>query len=129
MKFQIEYDQMPHKDLRGNSRAQWFKKIRPKKDLQMETMIKLREVNPVPMSKVQIRYIAYYCGKPIDADNLIMGMKHAQDVLAIEGIIEDDNPTYVTLAPPEYHRVKTRKEVKLIMEVTEIEEVHPSLDT
>ena len=129
MKFQIEYDQMPHKDLRGNSRAQWFKKIRPKKDLQMETLIKLREVNPVPMSKVQIRYIAYYCGKPIDSDNLIMGMKYAQDMLVKEGIIEDDSPIYVQGLATEYHQVKTRKEVKLIMEVTEIEELHPSLDT
>ena len=129
MKFSIEYDHMPHKDLRGNSRAHWAAKIKPKKDLQVETMIKLREVEAMPMSKVQIRYIAYYCGKPIDADNLIMGMKHAQDVLAIEGIIEDDNPTYVKEIATEYHQVKTRKEVKLIMEVTEIEEVHPSLDT
>jgi len=121
MKFSIEYDHMPHKDLRGNSRAHWAAKIKPKKDLQVETMIKLREVEAMPMSKVKIRYIAYYCGKPIDADNLIMGMKHAQDVLAIEGIIEDDNPYYVKEIATEYHQVKTRKEVKLIMEVTEIE--------
>ncbi len=121
MKFQIEYDHMPHKDLRGNSRAHWAAKIKPKKDLQVETMIKLREVGAMPMSKVKIRYIVYYCGRPIDADNLIMGMKHAQDMLAIEGIIEDDNPYYVKEIATEYHQVKTRKEVKLIMEVTEIE--------
>ncbi len=121
MKFQIEYDHMPHKDLRGNSRAHWAAKIKPKKDLQVETMIKLREVGAMPMSKVKIRYIVYYCGKPIDSDNLIMGMKYAQDMLAIEGIIEDDNPYYVKEIATEYHQVKTRKEVKLIMEVTEIE--------
>ena len=121
MKFSIEYDHMPHKDLRGNSRAHWAAKIKPKKDLQVETMIKLREVGATPMSKVKIRYIVYYCGRPIDADNLIMGMKHAQDMLAIEGIIEDDNPYYVKEIATEYHQVKTRKEVKLIMEVTEIE--------
>jgi Holliday junction resolvase RusA-like endonuclease len=122
MKFSIEYDHMPHKDLRGNSRAHWAAKIKPKKDLQVETMIKLREVGAMPMSKVKIRYIVYYCGRPIDADNLIMGMKHAQDMLAIEGIIEDDNPYYVKEIATEYHQVKTRKEVKLIMEVTEIED-------
>ena len=129
MKFSIEYDHMPHKDLRGNSRAHWAAKLKPKEALQVETMIKLREVGAMPMSKVRIKYIAYYCGKPIDSDNLIMGMKYAQDMLAIEGIIEDDNPTYVQGLATEYHQVKTRKEVKLIMEVTEIEEVHPSLDT
>ena len=129
MKFSIEYDHMPDKALRGNSRAHWAAKLKPKEALQVETMIKLREVGAMPMSKVRIKYIAYYCGKPIDSDNLIMGMKYAQDMLAIEGIIEDDNPTYVQGLATEYHQVKTRKEVKLIMEVTEIEEVHPSLDT
>ena len=129
MKFQIEYDHMPHRDLRGNSRAHWAAKIKPKKALQVETMIKLREVEAMPMSKVQIRYIAYYCGKPIDHDNLIMGMKYAQDMLVKAKIVKDDSPTYVKGDETEYHRVKTKKEVKLIMEVTEIEEVHPSLDT
>ena len=129
MKFSIEYDHMPDKALRGNSRAHWAAKLKPKEALQIETKIKLREVGAMPMSKVRIKYIAYYCGKPIDSDNLIMGMKYAQDMLAIEGIIEDDNPTYVQGLATEYHRVKTKKEVKLIMEVTEIEEVHSSLDT
>ena len=113
---------MPHRDLRGNSRAHWAAKIKPKKALQVETMIKLREVEAMPMSKVQIRYIAYYCGKPIDHDNLIMGMKYAQDMLVKAKIVKDDSPTYVKGDETEYHRVKTKKEVKLIMEVTEIEE-------
>jgi len=129
MKFSIEYDHMPDKALRGNSRAYWAAKLTPKKALQVETMIKLREVGAMPMSKVRIKYIAYYCGHPIDHDNLIMGMKYAQDMLVEEGIIEDDSPTYVKGDETEYHRVKTRKEVKLIMEVTEIEEVQTSLDT
>ena len=121
MKFSIEYDQMPHRDLRGNSRAHWDQKLKAKEALQDETLIKLREVEAMPMSKVQIRYIAYYCGKPIDSDNLIMGMKYAQDMLVEGKIIKDDNPTYVQGPLTEYHRVKTKKEVKLIMEVTEIE--------
>ena len=129
MKFSIEYDQMPHRDLRGNSRAHWGQKLKAKEALQDETLIKLREVNPPSMGKIQIRYIAYYCGLPIDHDNLIMGMKYAQDMLVKEKIVKDDSPTYVKGDETEYHRVKTKKEVKLIMEVTEIEEVHPSLDT
>ena len=122
MKFSIEYDHMPDKALRGNSRANhWGQKQTPKKALQVETMIKLREVDPPPMGKVQVRYIAYYCGTAIDHDNLVTGMKYAQDMLVKEEIIKDDSPTYVKGAATEYHRVKTRKEVKLIMEVTEIE--------
>ena len=128
-RFQIEYDHMPDKALRGNSRAHWAAKIKPKEALQDETMFKLRTVRAPAMDKVRIKYIAYYCGKPIDSDNLIMGMKYAQDMLVEGKIIKDDNPTYVQGLATEYHRVKTKKEVKLIMEVTEIEEVHPSLDT
>ena len=109
MKFSIEYDHMPDKALRGNSRAHWAAKLEPKEALQVETMIKLREVGAMPMSKVRIKYIAYYCGKPIDSDNLVMGMKYAQDVLAIEGIIEDEKPTYVQGLATEYHRVKANK--------------------
>ena len=116
MKFSIEYDHMPDKALRGNSRAHWAAKLEPKEALQVETMIKLREVGAMPMIK------AYYCGKPIDSDNLIMGMKYAQDTLVKEKIIEDDSPIYVQGLATEYHRVKTKKEVKLIMEVTEIED-------
>ena len=122
MKFQIEYDQMPHRDLRGNSRAHRGEKLKAKEALQDETMFKLRMVRAPAMDKVRIKYIAYYCGKPIDSDNLIMGMKYAQDMLVEGKIIKDDNPTYVQGPLTEYHRVKTKKEVKLIMEVTEIEE-------
>ena len=120
--FQIEFDEMPPKQLRGNSRTHWTGKIKPKKNLQEMTIAKLREVDPGYMGKVKIKYIAHYSGKPIDIDNLITGMKYVQDCLAIEGIIEDDNPEHVVGMEVEYHRVPSRKDIKLIMKVSKVNE-------
>ena len=103
--FQIEYDEMPPKELRGNSRTHWTGKLKPKRRLQDTTIAKLREIDPGYMGKVKIKYTAYYAGLPIDIDNLITGMKYAQDCLAIEGIITDDNPEHVVGMEVEYHRV------------------------
>tara|TARA_B100001029_G_C14890101_1_gene354915 strand:- start:162 stop:527 length:366 start_codon:yes stop_codon:yes gene_type:complete len=118
--FSIEFDHMPPKELRGNSRAYWAQKIAPKRAFQDETIIKLREINPGFMGKIKILYKAFYSGKPIDIDNLITGMKYAQDCLQLEGVIEDDTPDHVISVSVEYQRVKTMKEVKLIMEVTKV---------
>ena len=72
------------------------------------------------MGKIKILYKAFYSGKPIDIDILITGMKYAQDCLQLEGVIEDDTPDHVISVSVEYQRVKTMKEVKLIMEVTKV---------
>ena len=47
-------------------------------------------------------------------------MKYAQDCLQLEGIIDDDTPDNVISVSVEYQRVKTMKEVKLVMEVSKI---------
>ena len=49
-------------------------------------------------------------------------MKYAQDCLTIQGIIPDDSPEHINSVSVEYQRVKTKKEVQLIMEVTEVDE-------
>ena len=119
MALRIEYPYMPPKELRGNSSTRWQQKSGVKNQFQDATIFRLREQNPEPMKKVNVKYIAYWCGQKIDPDNLIIGMKYALDCLTIEGIIKDDNSDFVQSITPEYHQVKTRKEVKLIMEVTE----------
>ena len=75
--------------------------------------MRLMQLDPEPMDKIRVKYIAYWCGKPIDADNLIKGMKPALDALTEYGLIEDDNPEYVKGIEVEYHRVKHRKHVGL----------------
>ena len=125
MTIRIEYSEMPPKELRGNSRAHWTARLKPKKELKENTkdgilLAMLRDQHFSPMKKVNVKYIAYWCGKPIDRDNLIIGMKHALDCFVIDGIIEDDNPNYVKSIEVEYHRVRHTKDVKLIMEVSEV---------
>lgn len=117
--FQIEYPYMPPKELRGNSRTHWKAKISVKRNFQEVTIYKLREQKPTQMNQIDIRYTAYYCGRPIDHDNLIMGMKPAVDCLTLEGIIPDDSPDHIKNVSIEYHRVKHKKDVKLIMQIYE----------
>ena len=62
--FSIEFDHMPPKELRGNSRAYWAQKIAPKEHFKNETIIKIREINPGFMGKSKF-YI-----KPIMLKNL-----------------------------------------------------------
>ena len=120
MPIRIEYSEMPPKELRGNSRAHWAAKLKPKENLQNTTLFELRRQDCPSMGQINVKYIAYWCSKPIDRDNLIIGMKAALDCFVIDGIIEDDNPNYVKSIEVEYHRVPHKKDVKLIMEVSEV---------
>jgi Holliday junction resolvase RusA-like endonuclease len=115
----LEWDYMPPPELRGNSRAHWSVRHKITKQFKEATTWRLMEIDPDPMDKVKIKYIAHWCGKPIDADNLIKGMKPALDALTEYGLIEDDNPEFVKGIEVEYHRVKQKKQIKMIMEVSE----------
>ena len=115
----LEWDYMPPPELRGNSRAHWSVRHKITKQFKESTTWRLMEIDPDPMDKVKIKYIAHWCGKPIDADNLIKGMKPALDALTEYGLIEDDNPEFVKGIEVEYHRVKQKKQIKMIMEVSE----------
>jgi len=120
MALRIEYPYMPPKELRGNSRTGWKARNQIKKVFQDNTIFRLLELDPEPMDQVSVKYIAHYCGKPIDRDNLTMGMKYALDCLVKQKIIKDDSPDVVKELITEYHRVPHKDQVKLIMEVTEI---------
>jgi len=115
----ITYPYMPPKELRGNSRTHWRAKVGVKQQFQEVTIWKLREQDPKPMDQINIHYTAYYCGRPIDHDNLIMGMKPAVDCLTLEGIIPDDSPDHIKNVSIEYHRVPHKKDVSLVMQITE----------
>jgi len=116
----LEWDYMPPSELRGNSRVHWTVRSQVTKQFKESTEWRLREIDPDPMGKIRIKYIAHWCGKRIDPDNLIKGMKPALDALTEYGVIEDDNPDYITGIDWEYHRVKHKNEVKMIMEVSEV---------
>ena len=88
----IEWDYMPPPALRGNSRAHWRVVQKKTQQFKESAYLRLKEQDPDPMDKVRVKYTAYLCGKPIDADNLVKGMKPALDALTEYGLIEDDNP-------------------------------------
>ena len=48
-------------------------------------------------------------------------MKYAQDCLTIQVIIPDDSPDHIKNVSVEYHRVKHKRQVQLVMEVTEVD--------
>ncbi len=119
----IEFDQMPPEELRGNSRysqKDWaFREA--KRNWSEIAYLLLREENipRLPLERVAIQYTVYWCGKPIDEDNLLKGMKAVQDSVAYVGIVPDDGPDHVTILPVKYVRVKHKPQVKLVMEITE----------
>jgi len=119
MAIKLVWEYMPPKELRGNSRAHWAVRNKFTKMFKESAYMRLMEIDPEPMDKIRIKYIAYYSGKPVDSDNLIIGMKPALDALTEYGLIKDDSPEYVKGIEVEYHRVKHRKHVGLIMEITE----------
>ena len=67
----LEWDYMPPKELRGNSRVHWSVRHRKTKQFKESAYFRLMEQDPNPMNKVRVKYIAHYCGTPIDADNLV----------------------------------------------------------
>ena len=120
----IEFDRMPPVILRGNGRpGHWSSKHWRTQLWHDDTLVRLweRELPDSPWGHVTIQYTAYYCGKPIDADNLIIGMKAPQDAIVTAGIVEDDSHHYVTVLPVKYVRVDHRHQIKLVMEITETE--------
>ena len=110
---------MPPRQIRGNSRAHWTVLHKFTKTFKEGTIFRLMQLDPKPMNKIRVKYIAYWCGKPIDADNLIKGMKPALDALTEYGLIKDDSPEYVKGIEVEYHRVPHKHQIEMIMEITE----------
>ena len=110
---------MPPRQIRGNSRAHWRVRHQLSKSFKEGTIFRLMQLDPEPMDKIRIKYIAYYSGKPVDEDNLTFGMKPALDALTEYGLIKDDSPEYVKGIEVEYYRVKHRHQVEMIMEITE----------
>ncbi len=67
--------------------------------------------------RVSVVYTRFYCGQSMDWDNAAASFKHIGDALVMAGVIEDDKPDIIISFTPIQTRVKTRKEVKTIIEI------------
>jgi len=117
----LEWDVLPSKELRGNSRANRWQKGGAKNRLLDSTIGRLKEVGIDwhPVRRIRIIYTIYYCGKSIDRDNLGIAGKAIQDALILVGVIPDDNPDFVDDPILIYIRVPHRKDVRFVMEIVE----------
>ena len=121
----IEFPFMPPAVLRGNARpGHWAQRAAATREFKDAAVWRLREANayagfPLFTPPIQITYRVFYCGKPIDRDNLLQGMKPIQDTLVAEfqKSIPDDSPEFVATPIVEYTRVAHRDQVRVVMEI------------
>jgi hypothetical protein len=123
MTFSLEFDSMPDPLVRGNARfGHWAKPHRATRELRDTTYAKMLMRKPWPrFERVIVTYHAYWCGKPLDPDNLIKGCKPILDEFSDKSfgekrLIRDDGPDYVEIRT-EYTRVPHRRDVKLVVTV------------
>ena len=126
---------IPPSDIRGNSRAHWAKKAGKFKAYKISAFYLLREAmmksdwHYEPVNKVKVDYTVYYCGKAIDEDNFITGMKAFVDSLTrtktdndmAHSLIPDDSPDHFTIGRIKYTKVKHRTEARVEITIEEIE--------
>lgn len=141
----LEFPFAPPPELRKNSHGanRWaIKEAKDRlKELAMAQLLNLgygpSEAHAGDWQAAEVQYVSFFCGKPIDGVEFATGMGAALDCLSPEkinhrggtyyvnpgiGLLVDDSPEYVTCQPAKYVRVKTRKEVKTIMIISEISE-------
>jgi hypothetical protein len=121
----LEWNSMIASELSPNnaSRHHHMQLAKKRKKLKNDTTLMLKDVEMPPwspMDKVTIKYIAYYCGKPLDRDNLIAGMKSIVDGVVAAGVIPDDGPDHLLGFDVEYHKMHRMKDRRLAMEITEV---------
>ena len=130
-KITLEFPYQPPPELRGNSRAHWSKRNRAVKALREATYARFLGicVNEmaegegcalVPWPRARITYTSYWCGKPIDEDNLIIGCKPILDEIITYGILADDSPKYLDGIDVRYVRVAHREDIRVVVEVEEV---------
>lgn len=126
--FRLEFDGMPDPLVRGNARGTWRERAEATSVLRDTTYLLMLERRPLPrFQKALATYHAYWCGTPLDRDNLIKGCKPILDEIVDVGILPDDGPDYVDIRT-EYTRVPHHKDVKLVVTVSEHVSRFPMFD-
>jgi hypothetical protein len=129
----IDWPYSPPMVLSGNARPKhWAVKDRAKRQVIDSVTARMREamttdLGPYPWGPVTVQYTSYWCGKAMDNDNFITGMKYPLDALKGE-LIPDDDPEHVTILKVRYQRVAHRDAVRTVIEVIERDKTRDNAD-
>ena len=107
MSITLHFEFHPPACLRGNSRSHWAQRHRASTELQESTYVRLLEHTKPDWDQIRLRYRLAYCGRPLDDDNFIIGMKPIRDEIC-DWLGIDDGPDHVVDTSVEYERVKHR---------------------
>ena len=116
----IKLDFLPPPILRGNARyGHWGPKAKAAKDMKasgrdhgtivLNGLSILNQDQPIPLDRATIRY-DFRHWRPIELDNLHIGLKHFVDGLVISGLLVDDSPDHLTFDAPTFEKVKKGEE-------------------
>lgn len=93
----------------GLIRSHWAKRKKIKEDFIYEIL----SFKPPRMLSCKVILYYYYCGVPMDWDNLASRFKIIGDSLKSIGAIDDDNPKFITDFQMRQTRVAKRKDSRL----------------
>tara|TARA_R110000824_G_scaffold337488_1_gene524093 strand:- start:506 stop:898 length:393 start_codon:yes stop_codon:yes gene_type:complete len=126
--YKLVLQEMPPKEIRGNSRAHWrtVRRINRERreDAKLLALVTVQEadktltITPIE-SRVLISY-EFYHWKPIDLDNLIFGMKSTLDGIVDSGVVSDDAPHLAKIEAEFFKQPKKDNDSKVIVSISEI---------
>ena len=126
--YKLVLQEMPPKEIRGNSRAHWrtVRRINRgrREDAKLLALVTVQEadktltITPIE-SRVLISY-EFYHWKPIDLDNLIFGMKSTLDGIVDSGVVSDDAPHLAKIEAEFFKQPKKDNDSKVIVSISEI---------
>ena len=126
--YKLVLQEMPPKEIRGNSRAHWRTVRRINRERREDTKLlalvtvqeadKTLTITPIE-SRVLISY-EFYHWKPIDLDNLIFGMKSTLDGIVDSGVVSDDAPHLAKIEAEFFKQPKKDNDSKVIVSISEI---------
>jgi len=117
----ILYD-IPPAQIRGNSKSKpVVKRIvnRSRREVAYALGLEAKQSNSNALQGALEVYYKFYHWKKVDIDNCMIGMKSSLDGIVDSGVIEDDNPTFVTRIVGEFEQCK-KGDSKTIIKIKQI---------
>ena len=117
--FVSEIGAIPPASLRGNSRSHWAIKGRHAREWRESGWAHGLADSPVDWNPGRISIqIAFFHWRPVDLDNLAIGMKPWIDGLVDAYVIEDDSPEHLAIEAPTFSKCR-KGHSRTVVTVTE----------